>query len=265
MRVLILAGLVCMLPQCISHFFLYPRPQYAVPSPPPAPFREVDLRLPGGEAISAWSWIRSEEQGPLMLYFHGNGENLGTMLDGGQLGQFVRHEIEFLAVDFPGYGRSEGWPSEDSVRAAGRAGVQYLRQTYPRRPLVIAGWSLGAAAAMQTVAASPGDYQGLALFSPWTSLREIGAVHFGWAGRSLAGSQYDSRRVARAVRAPVLLIHGRNDTIIPFEQGRALAGEFPDPDRVRFVPLVGTGHNDLFDHPEVWLELRSYLPALASR
>ncbi len=245
---------------CLSGL-LYPAPDYPVPEQPPAPLRAVPLRLPSGEGLSAWAWIVDEPAHPgrpIVLCFHGNGENLGTLLASGQLDSFMARKIEFLAVDYPGYGRSEGRASETSVRAAGKVALAFLRETYPERPVIIAGWSLGAAAAMQTVATGPGGFAGIVLLSPWATLTEVGRLHAPAFLQFFVSDRYDSRAVARGVREPVLIMHGQADTLIPVSQGFELSREFPDRGRVKFIPLPAVGHNDLSGDPRVLRELKEF-------
>ena len=241
---------------CLSGL-LYPAPNYHVPSPPPAPFEEVMLEA-AGERIHAYAhW--GDGTGPVLLYFHGNGENLGTMLASRLLDDFLERGISFLTLDYPGYGRSTGRPGEDRTRAAGLAGLEYIKKKYPNRPVVIGGWSLGAAVAMQTAGAAEGRYDALALLSPWATLKETAGVHgMAWL-RFLLSDRYDSRAVAREARVPVLIVHGEEDTLIPASQGIALSKEFPNQNQVRLITLSGVGHNDLLGRKQTRDELSALI------
>jgi pimeloyl-ACP methyl ester carboxylesterase len=249
---------------------LYPAPGVAVPSPPPAPLEEVVLDLSTGERAVAWAWAEPglPPEAPVALFFHGNGENLETMRWAGLYDDLARLGVAFLAVDYPGYGRSTGSPSEEGVMATGEAAVTWARRRHPGRPVVLCGWSLGAAVAIPIAARHPEQVRGLIALSPWTSLAEVAAEHFpGFLVKMLLRERYESLAAARRVRVPALVIHGDLDDLIPAVQGQRIAEALAGPKR--WVPVPGTGHNDLFARSEVWREiaafLRSITPASAAR
>jgi pimeloyl-ACP methyl ester carboxylesterase len=103
---------------------------------------------------------------------------------------------------------------------------------------------------------------GLAALSPWTTLAEVARAHvpFGLSGLFLR-ERYDSLAAAGRVRVPALVVHGRYDTIIPFDHGRRLAAALP-PETTRFV-AVESGHNDLFAQEVVWRELEAFVDRVA--
>lgn len=236
---------------------LYPAPGIAVPSPPPEPLEEVSLEVRGVGTVSAWHWpeAAAASQGPVMVFFHGNGENLETLRLSGTLATFAELGRPYLAAEFPGYGRSDGKASERTLVEAGVAAAEWMRQRYPGRPLIVAGWSLGAAVAVQV--ASRVAPAGLVMMSPWTSLAEIGRTHFPrWMVGLLVSESYDSETVARTIAVPALVVHGARDEIIPVEHGRRIAAVLPD---ARWIEVEGAGHNDLLGRRRVWDELTVYL------
>lgn len=238
----------------------YPAPPVAVPSPPPPPLEEVRLELPDGTEVAAWAGGGGDvpADAPVALFFHGNGENLETMRRAGSFRELEALDVAYLAADYPGYGRSGGRAREEGVLATGEAAVAWARRRHPERPLVLCGWSLGAAVAVASAAAHPGDVDGLVAMSAWTTLADVASVHFpGFLVRALLPERYDSLAVAARVRAPALVIHGERDAIIPVELGRSLADSLAGP--TRWVPVSGAGHNDLLAHDVVWRELGDFL------
>lgn len=238
---------------------LYPAPAVPVPSPPPAPLEEVRLDLATGEQAVAWAYTPADlaPGAPVVLFFHGNGENLQTMSWAGLYEDLGQLGVAFLAADYPGYGLSTGRPSEEGLLATGDAAVAWARERHPGRPVIVCGWSLGAALSLATAARRPGEVQGVAVLSPWTSLADVARHHFPpLLVRALLRETYDSLAAARRLTVPALVIHGEVDDLIPAEQGRriaeALAGE------ARWVPVPGAGHNDLLAQPVVWEELRRF-------
>ncbi len=284
-----MAGLL-LLPACSMKSLLYPAPPIAVGPPPPG-FEEVVLG-DGSEAGSvAWAHTAAEPSAPAVVFFHGNGENLETLRQAGTLDRLHALGVHALVVDYPGYGRSGGSPSEEANIAAGAAAAAELARRHPDSRVYLVGWSLGAAVAAQVASASaaaPGSadpdasggdgFAGLALLSPWTTLHEIASRHYpAWMVGMLLRETYDTRSaLASALTAnplPVLVVHGTDDRIIPAELGRDLAasvrelgsrsGSDSDPgwgsNLAEYLEVVGAGHNDLLGRDVVWERLREFL------
>jgi uncharacterized protein len=256
-----LAGGGFFMSDSLSRQMLYPAPAVPVPSPPPAPLAEVWLEPSTGERVLAWAWTEGVPEGaPLVLLFHGNGENLETMRQVGVLEELRDLGAALLAVEYPGYGRSSGRPSEQGLFATGEAAVAWAREHHPERPLVVCGWSLGAAVAIALAARHPGEIEGLIALSPWTTVYDVAKRFFpAFLLKALLREKYDSLAAAREVRVPALVIHGERDQIIPVELGREVAKALPSG---RWVPVPSTGHNDLLARPAVWEEMRRFLAGL---
>ena len=250
---------------CLLQYFLYPAPPYRVPFPPPEPYREVRLKLNNGNTIIGWYIInrknditQNKTARPIILYFHGNGENLITMHYSGLFRQFRDGGFDFLAIDYPGYGRSNGSPSEKTLINSGATALKYLREKYSKREILVVGWSLGAAVAIQIAAKHPGKINGLAVMSPWSSLIEVASDHF---PRILAyiyaGKRYNSKKACSKLNIRTLIIHGKNDKLIPVKHGKELAGVIKS--EVKFVVLQGVGHNDLLSNKRAITTLFAFL------
>jgi pimeloyl-ACP methyl ester carboxylesterase len=237
----------------------YPAPPVPVP-PPPAPLREIALPFDGGTAI-AW-WREAPPPAPLLVLFHGNGENLETMRQAGVFADFAGLDVAFLAVEYPGYGRSTGPAAEETILAAGEAAHAWAAARRRGRPLVACGWSLGAAVAIQVAARHPDSVDGLIALSPWSSLTELAREYFpAVLVGLLLRERYDSLAAAERVRCPALVVHGRADTIIPCAHGARVAARLGA--RARHLELPQAGHNDLLAQRETWEELRRFLAGLA--
>ena len=240
---------------------IYPAPSIRVPRAP-SPLEEVGFDLATGERIVAWAHADASLPAgrPAVAFFHGNGENLETMRMAGTFEELGRLRVAWIAMDYPGYGRSTGSPSEEGVMAGADAAVAWLRERHPGRPIVLCGWSLGAATAIGTAARHPEHVRGLIALSPWTSLPDVGRLHFpGFMVSSMLREKYDSLAAAKKVRVPALVIHGELDNLIPAAQGREVAGALS----ARWVPVPSAGHNDLLARGEVWTEMERFLDAVA--
>ena len=248
---------ILLLSSCSVRHIIYPAPAISV-GKPPSGMEEVWLDTRRGVSILAWhrDGSRLSPHRPTLLYFHGNGENLETMRLSGSLAELDKLGVPYLAVDYPGYGRSSGAPSEASIKEAGEAALQWLVRRYPDRPRIVCGWSLGAAVATYLAATSK-DLQGLVALSAWTSLADVAALHFpSWLTGILLRESYDSAEVAVGIEMPSLVIHGDRDEIIPAAQGRALAEAIP---QAEWLAIEAAGHNDLLSNGRVWRAISGFL------
>lgn len=243
----------------VARQMLYPAPSVPVPSPPPPPLEEVRLDLATGGHAVAWASVDPAlpPGAPVAIFFHGNGENLETLRWAGVFDELRRLDVAILAADFPGYGRSPGTASEEGLLATGDAAVAWAKERHPGRPIVVCGWSLGAALAIATVARHPDEVRGLVVLSAWTTLDEVARVIFpGFVVKALLRERYDSRSAAKEIRVPALVIHGELDDLIPATQGKEISETLAGP--TRWVPVPRAGHNDLLGERVVWEEMERF-------
>jgi uncharacterized protein len=239
------------------HTMIYPAPPVAVPEKPPAAFTRPVWDL----EIDAWLY-EPERPGAkqVMLYFHGNGENLETLRQSGLLQELQQFQIPFLAIDYPGYGRSKGRASEDSILRNSAGAVKWLQSRFQDDLIILCGWSLGASVAVQT-AQQTGKANALIAMSTWTSLRDVAVLHFSeWLIGFALKERYDALEAAKDITCPVLMIHGELDDLIPASQGKKVAAAMKAP--VRWILLPSVSHNDLLSQPVVWKEIATFLQAL---
>lgn len=189
-------------------------------------YEDVHLQSEDGIALHGWYVTHPQPRG-VLLFFHGNAGNISHRLD--SLAIFHRLGLEVLIIDYRGYGRSAGRPGEQGSYRDARAALHWLleeRQVDPQR-LVYFGRSLGAAVAAQLASEHPP--QALIMESAFSSLPTLGAELYPWLPvRLLARMEFDSQRHVAVQRAPLLLVHSREDEIIPFHHAEALqqaAGE----------------------------------------
>ena len=184
-----------------------------------------------------------------VLFCHGNGGNLSHR--GWALANFHRLRMGVLLFDYRGYGRSSGRPGEDATYAdarAARAALLAADGVDPARVLYL-GESLGAAVALELALAHPPA--GLILQSPFTSIRDIARVHYPFVPRALVPEAYPSLDRIPHLRAPLLVLHGARDPIVPLMHGEELFHAAPEPKRLEVFPAAA--HNDLGG--DRWAEL----------
>ncbi len=180
---------------------------------------------------------------PAALIFHGNGEIIDFLP--GEMEGFREMGISVLLVEYPGYGRSEGNSSEESITAVAIAAYDAMvkRDDVDPAQVIAYGRSLGGGPACALSRQRP--LAALILQSPFTSTRPF-ARRFLMPG-FLVRDLYDNRSALAEFPGPVLILHGRFDDIIPFAQGEELARAARN---ARFVELP-CAHNDC---PPDWQE-----------
>jgi pimeloyl-ACP methyl ester carboxylesterase len=216
----------------------------------------VWLRSADGVNLNAWHVCTDAPRVGTLLFFHGNGGNLSHRA--GHVEGMAAQGLDVLLLDYRGYGKSGGVPSERCLYADAEAAYAWLvgeRGVSPEE-IVLFGESLGAAVA--TEMATRHDAAALVIESGFTSVREVGKMAYpflpGFAFDRL-GHRYDSLGKLPGIRVPVLVVHGGSDEIIPVEMGRRLFAAANPPKH--WMQIEGAGHNDL---PEVGGE--RYLRAL---
>lgn len=205
-------------------------------------FETVHLDTEDGETLHGW-WIPAADvsQGTL-LFFHGNAGNISGRIESVQ--QFHELGLNVLIVDYRGYGRSTGSPSEEGVYRDATACWQYLTETRGVAPedIVIFGRSLGAGPATWLAVQEQAGV--VILESPFTSVPDIGAHHYSFLPvRALATNEFPNEERVGEIDAPVLVIHSRADRVVPFEQGQRVYEAASEPKQ--FLEIQG-GHNDGF-------------------
>lgn len=242
------------------NMMIYPAPAEDVPVVPPAPIEALAITNANGETLSAWFLPCAKADAPVVIFFHGNGQNLGTMLYSGFLHRFGEYQVHLLALDYPGYGNSQGRPSEESLMESGTLAVDWALAHYPDAPKVLMGWSLGAAVAVEMSARFSGQHDGLILLSPWKTLPDVAGAHYPkFLVKFFVSEKYPSDVAASAVEVPSLVIHGEDDTIIPASQGTEIAAILGETGKSQLVIVKDRGHNDLMAAGLTWTHIQHFL------
>ncbi|MBU1231512.1 MAG: alpha/beta hydrolase [Proteobacteria bacterium] len=204
-------------------------------------YESVDLVTGDNIHLDGW-FIPAPEKRGVILFCHGNAGNISHRFD--SLLLFHRLGFSTLIFDYRGYGRSQGRPSEAGTYLDVEAAWQYLtreRSVAPFR-IVLFGRSLGAAVAVHQAAVhTPGA---LIVESSFTSVPDRAAELYPFLPvRWLSRLDYNVQEQLQRVSCPVLVVHSRDDEIIPFSHGRALFAQANEPKQ--FLE-IGGGHNDGF-------------------
>jgi len=208
---------------------------------PSVPYDDLTLATEDGERLHAWWAPPAVPAIASVLLCHGNGGNVGDRAHAVDL--LSAHGFGVLSFDYRGYGHSTGRPSEPGTALDARA----ARAAIDGGPVIYLGESLGGAVALALAVERPPD--GLILQSTFTSVRDIARLHYPFIPRALVPDAYPSLRRVRDLLAPLLVLHGGDDRIVPVIDGQALYDAAPEPKRIEIFP--GAGHNDIIG--ERWI------------
>jgi fermentation-respiration switch protein FrsA (DUF1100 family) len=251
----ILGSVALVIPFMLNSLLYFPfREIEMTPAEVGLAFDDVEIPTEDGLRLHGW-WVpaRAPSLGHVLLC-HGNAGNVGNRVVHAKL--LSEAGLDVLLFDYRGYGRSAGKPDEPGIyRDARAARAALLRQpgTEAAR-LVYLGESLGGAVALALALESPP--RGLVLQSTFTSVRDMGRLHYPFIPAAIVPDAYPSLSRIRSLKAPLLVLHGDRDDIVPLAHGQALFAAAPEPKQLRVFPRMG--HNDL-----VVLAGRDYAAAIA--
>ena len=207
--------------------------------------RRVTVATSDGERLAAWYLPPRDPSGRsgAVLWLHGNAETVEGL--GPVLRAFRPPAAAMLAVEYRGYGGSSGHPTAAGVLSDAEAAFAWLaaRPEVHAARIVVYGRSIGAAPAAHVASIRP--VAGLILESAFTSLRAMVRRQFPWAPSVLAPVAFDNLSAVGRVTAPILLIQGERDEVVPPAMGRALAARAGARAETWFI--AGAGHNETYD------------------
>ena len=202
---------------------------------------DVSLTTADGLELGAW-YVPAQSGQPTVLVANGNAGHRG--LRAPLAAALAQHGLGVLLFDYRGYAGNPGSPSEDGLADDARAARAFLVEQagVPPEALIYFGESLGAGVVVRLAAEHPPA--ALVLRSPFTSLADVGRVHYPFLPvRTLLRDRYPVLETIPRIDVPTVVVLGTSDSIIPPEQSRAVASAAP---RLwRLVEVPGADHNDL--------------------
>ena len=201
---------------------------------------EIALRNESGEALRSW-FGEARAGRPTILFFHGNGGAVNHRAH--RFRALMADGFGVFMLGYPGYGGSDGRPSEQAFVEGARLAYQFLRDKgLEPDDIVIFGESIGSSVAVQLAATV--DAKGLVLEAPMSSAVDVAREHYPWLlAAFLMRDSYRSIDYIERIDMPMLVIHGEEDRIIPMKLGQRLFDRAREPKK--FVGIPGAGHNDL--------------------
>lgn len=214
---------------------------------------EVTIPTADGETLVAWH-APAPPGRPTIVYFPGNAGAFWSRAD--RLALFRATGFGVLGLNYRGYGGSTGSPSEGGLVADAAAAIRHLQTSgVPPQRLIYFGESLGSGVAVRAAVAHPPA--AVVLEAPFSSAADVAAGVYWWLpARLLMKDRFESIAVIEGIKAPLAIIHGDRDEVVPIGLGRKLFAAAGEPKRL-FV-LAGQGHNALLE-PAVWRDVVGFL------
>jgi uncharacterized protein len=227
-----------------QRWFVFVPPQSIHPSPAAAGWPEAEeavVKTADGERVIVWQAPPRGDK-PVVIYFHGNGEIVAWRAPRHR--QLSADGTGVVALSYRGYMGSTGSPTEEGLLLDAEAAWLFATSHYPSSPVVLWGHSLGSGVAVALAARRP--VAKVILEAPFSSTVDVAALRFPIIPvRWLMLDQFRSDQRIDAVRAPLLVMHGDQDWVIPIHLGERLFKLAHEPKR--FVRFPGGNHIDLDD------------------
>ncbi len=219
-------------------------------------FRELFIKTKDGKTLQSFLFANDSSK-TILLYFHGNAGNASHRFP--ELIKFAEMGINVFAVSYRGFGKSTGHPSEKGIYKDGIAAYEYIRDTlnFKESNIFICGRSIGTTAAINT--AMDKKIKGLLLVTPLTNAKEYAAFHGLGYLSFIAGNAFDNIGKVNKITCKVMIIHGTDDEVIPYSQGKklfdAVLGE------KSFITITNGTHNalELQDSLTYWTSIQQFL------
>ena len=245
----------------------HPRPEFGTPGAITS-HEELLIPVAAGVAIGG-RFYAAAAAAPTLLFFHGKGEIVADYEDLGPI--YTGLGLNFLPVDYRGYGRSTGTPTVTAMMADCHIILAFAREWLQQRsfagPLVVMGRSLGSASALELAASHPDLIDGLIIESGFAHAGPLFTL-LGLDLKALgitADTGFHQVDKIRQWTRPLLVIHAEHDQIIPFAEGLELYEACPSREKT-LLKVPGAGHNDVLPVGfAAYMEAVSRLGLLASR
>ncbi len=241
-----IAGLVLFGAPWLERSLMYsPDPTRVMPADAGlAGVEELTLSIPDGARIVAWYSPAADRQ-PTLLYVHGNAGTLADRVE--RIASYQRRGVGVFIMSYRGYSGSTGRPSETNNVADAVFAYDSLRaRGVGSRDIIVYGESIGTGIAVQVATAR--DVGGVILDAPYTSIVDIAEIFYPYLpARLLMRDRYETLdKHLPKLTAPVLVIHGEADEVIPVEMGRRVAAAAPAGGEIATFPEAG--HSDHYLH-----------------
>lgn len=202
----------------------------------------ITLHTKDGLLLSSW-YKKAKAGHPTLLYLHGNAGNIGSRIP--LVRKFINAGYGVLLLEYRGYGGNMGSPSEQGLYTDGRAALAFLQsQGLSLKRIALYGESLGTGVA--TKLAAENKVCALVLQSPYTSLSDLASYHYPWI-LFKPQDKFDLMSIIRTISAPLLILHGKKDDVVPYSQGQIIFKQANQPKKM--LSFSNASHNNMWHQP----------------
>lgn len=242
----------------INKFVYRPEATFAEENFTPAelglPYEDVTIKTGDNLQLSAW-YFPAPDPTHLIMYCHGNAGDIRDWSHA--MPPFLEMGCSMLLFDYRGYGKSQGKPSESGLYLDGESVWGWVEEKAEEEGLtaVILGKSLGSAVALHVATQTPPC--SLILDSAFTSMREIALTVTPWLPDAMVPELYESLKVVPKLTCSTLVLHGRNDSLVPLAHGQELYTTMTCPKTLTIIDRAD--HNNLSNTPEYYAAIQAFL------
>jgi len=219
------------------------------------PFENITISTQDHVKLHGWL-IKAPSAKSTLIFFHGNAGNIGGRL--GKIDLFHQTGINVLIIDYRGYGKSEGFPTEEGIYNDATAAYDYLLQRDDMRGqnIISYGASLGGVVAIDL--ATKRAVSCIIVDSTFSSATDMAKRIYPFIPSFLLKTKMDSIGKIKNISAPILFIHSVEDQTVPFELGKKLYDATPGPKE--FIEITGT-HTDghIYDGKKIINGIKTFL------
>ena len=190
-------------------------------------YEEIFIPTSDKKKLKAWFHKKDLRQKKTLLFFHGNAGDLRNRIY--KLNLIKNFDINFLIVAYRGFSGNKGSPTEKGLYQDARDALDWLnKQGIKDKQIIIYGESLGTGVSAEV--AQNRDFAGIILESPFTSMVDAGKHYYFYLPVSLLlKDRYETIKKLKNIKIPILVMHGKNDKIVPFQMGKKVFSEANEP------------------------------------
>jgi len=235
---------------CLAVIFIWKKQEVLLFHPDPLPpdysfhipyTHEVYIDVPGAKIHALHLQQPAERSRGVVLFLHGNAENLKEWFTNANF--WIDSGYDVVMIDYRGYGKSTGSiQSEEQLHSDARAAWNYMKDLYPNKKKVIYGRSLGTALAAKLATEVSCDL--VVLVSPYTSMKDMAHTYYPWVPSVVLRYPLETNHYIPRITAPILLLHGTHDQLIPITHSQQLTAL---NNHARLVEIPKAGHGDIHD------------------
>lgn len=223
----------------------FPAPRSRLPEPAARGFpggRRIQVVAADGVTLRGWYLPADSGAGapaPGLVWCYGNGETVAALAP--VLAYLRPPGVAIVVLDYRGYGESDGKPTEAGLFLDAEAAWDFIRgrDEVDGARIAVYGHSLGSAPALHLAATRP--VRAVVLSAPLTTARDVARIHYPYVPPLALRLELNNLERVRRLEAPLLVLHGTDDDVVPFRLGQEVAGAAP---RGELVAIAGAGHND---------------------